>query len=875
MPTFKTFLPAIVGAHAMRFKNFLLRLLFCLCLMLTTPLAEAAELLVIDAENYDDVVPAGKEVDAIYGDLILRNETVVIVIAQPKPGRNANMTVRGVAGTVIDFTRRHHGSDQLSCFYPAGGRYLFDQAEAMQATVDGEAVDVTAAKSHSGSSIALTFVGQSIAADGTTAQVTYTLSDEQAWLDYSVELINGSDQPVQLKIEDALRCDGNLFETGVEESLRLFYANDIYFGQCYGLIMDDITIAKPPAGRNILLRPQAVAQALTPAGETVRWGGKLYCSQALPAVRSWARSLESGEAIFSSQIKLQSPQGPIAHAFVEFFQQGESLGQAQTTAEGLVRADLPPGDYQLTIRSLGRPPREHEFVISGAAHADTLSLPAASRVRAQITDDNGSPIPAKVQFVGIGDTPSPDFGPDSAIDAVQNLVYCAAGVFEQPLDPGTYRVLISHGPEYDADVQEINLNPGQLLMLQSSLPRTVDTRGWISAEFHSHSSPSGDNVSHQTGRVLNLLAEHIEFGPCTEHNRIDTYEDDLLALGALGLMATCSGMELTGSPLPINHQNAFPLHRHEHHQDGGGPQTDADPVAQIERLALWDNASEKVVQINHPNIPQILGDRDLDGEPDEGFRGMLGFVDVIEVHPLEQIFSPPAPDVAPEDKRINRIFFWMQLLNLGYRTPGVVNTDAHYNFHGSGWLRNYLACATDEPADLDIKDVIHATEHGHIIMTTGPFLEVKLLAESDGQEQAFISGEDVRLTAGTAKLWVRVQCPNWFDINRVQVFANGRPLDALNFTRQSHPQLFPDATVRFEHEIELPAVEEDTHWIVATIGEGATLGPVMGPDRGQLPPIAVSNPIFVDVDGDGFKPNRDDLGVPFMLPESTSLDLPR
>ena len=58
----------------------------------------------------------------------------------------------------------------------------------------------------------------------------------------------------------------------------------------------------------------------------------------------------------------------------------------------------------------------------------------------------------------------------------------------------------------------------------------------------------------------------------------------------------------------------------------------------------------------------------------------------------------------------------------------------------------------------------------------------------------------------------------------------------------------------------------DTHIIVATIGEGLTLGPVMGPNHGgKLPPVAVANPIFVDVDGQGFTPNRDLLDVPLAI----------
>ena len=47
-------------------------------------------------------------------------------------------------------------------------------------------------------------------------------------------------------------------------------------------------------------------------------------------------------------------------------------------------------------------------------------------------------------------------------------------------------------------------------------------------------------------------------------------------------------------------------------QDGGGPLTDADPVAQIERLAMWDDRSDKLVQINHPDFGWMTYDRDGD-----------------------------------------------------------------------------------------------------------------------------------------------------------------------------------------------------------------------------------------------------------------------
>ena len=73
-----------------------------------------------------------------------------------------------------------------------------------------------------------------------------------------------------------------------------------------------------------------------------------------------------------------------------------------------------------------------------------------------------------------------------------------------------------------------------------------------------------------------------------------------------------------------------------------------------------------------------------------------------------------------------------------------------------------------------------------------------------------------------------------------------------------------DGVVKFEAQLEL-SLRNDAHLIVATIGEGLEMGRVMGPQWGKQAPCAVANPIFVDVDGDGFRPNGDPLGVPIPL----------
>lgn len=94
----------------------------CLLLSLAAP---AAEVLTITRENAAEVAPSGKEADWIYGDHVLRNNRIVAVIGRPVATRNANMTVRGVGGCLIDLTSRARPNDQLSCYYPAGGQAAF------------------------------------------------------------------------------------------------------------------------------------------------------------------------------------------------------------------------------------------------------------------------------------------------------------------------------------------------------------------------------------------------------------------------------------------------------------------------------------------------------------------------------------------------------------------------------------------------------------------------------------------------------------------------------------------------------------------------------------------------------------------------------
>ena len=89
--------------------------------------ANGAELVTLTPENWDRYVPQGKEVDAIYGDYVLRNDRIVAVIGRPGVERHANLTVKSVGGALLDLTSVAQQNDQLSAwnhilFLMIGGR---------------------------------------------------------------------------------------------------------------------------------------------------------------------------------------------------------------------------------------------------------------------------------------------------------------------------------------------------------------------------------------------------------------------------------------------------------------------------------------------------------------------------------------------------------------------------------------------------------------------------------------------------------------------------------------------------------------------------------------------------------------------------------
>ncbi|MCH1439328.1 MAG: CehA/McbA family metallohydrolase [Rubripirellula sp.] len=773
----------------------------------------------------------GKEIDWIDGDYVLRNDQVVAVIARPNADRHANMTVRSVGACIIDFTRLDAESDQLSCYYPLAGRYqFFDNGLVETGDLDGGGVFWRCRST------------AATARNETVATIEYQLRDGDPYLTV-IKTVTGEDVS-KVTAADSVRAD-TTFVVGTLAETTTGYCEDEHFRQTYGFeaTLGTKTPLWSASGRNRQLKYGA--DAAERSENRVQWITRIYAASSpldLWGLTSGAKAQRfsvSGAVGEHPRIKLSVIAGSIGSL--------ELPCEWRSAADGKSVVHLPPGQYRVRGEAIGHLPVEADIKVTSESSEFALKLGAATTVQVTVVSEDGQPIPCKASFYGAKDedgnmTPDPVFGIESQSGAVGNCVYCADGQFVRSLPPGTYDLLLSRGPEYDAVFEKIQIAQGQQRTVRATLKRVVDTTGWVSAELHSHSSPSGDNTSDQLGRVENLVCEQIDFAPCTEHQRIESYDDQLEKLGAQAFMATCTGMELTGSPLPLNHQNAFPLKWKPYSQDGGGPKTSSNPVTQIARLAMWDDNSDKLVQTNHPNVRQLVEDRDLDGNPDGGFAKMLDFMDVMEVHPPENIFMTSEEVKAMKRPGTQRILPWMELLKSGRRIPGVVNTDAHYNWNGSGWLRNWVRSSTDEPAKIRTAEMVDRLEKGQVIMSTGPFMTVQL--HHPGLEAPAAIGDSVTVDGAGAKVAIKVQCANWMDVNRVEVFVNGEMQPELSRTRKTHPQDFGNGVVKFDQHLGV-TLPVESFVIVAAIGERMELGRVMGKRYGRRPPVVVSNPIFV------------------------------
>jgi hypothetical protein len=478
--------------------------------------------------------------------------------------------------------------------------------------------------------------------------------------------------------------------------------------------------------------------------------------------------------------------------------------------------------------------------------------------------DTDQPIPCKLTFVGVDGTPRPSFTHNDigrpegefAISAFDRT-FSAVGNEDIRVPFGTYDIYVSRGPEWDVSVhKKVKIGPEPTTKLVARLRHVIDTRGWLSADFHVHAAPSPDSIVPLTHRVIEFVADGIDMIVSTDHNLVTDYAPSIKALGLGALITSARGDELTTNGW--GHFGAFPLPQDLARAGQGAILVHGHNAKEIFANAR-EHAPETLIDVHHPRLDSEVGYfivGQFDPHSDHAGRSGFSFdFDAIEV--LNGYQDPARKSV---DKVIDD---WLGLLNHGHLVTATGNSDTHHlAYNLGGYPRNYVRVADDRPDHVTPKEVATAVKDHHAFFTTGPFVRVHA-GKADMGDLAPAPG-------GKATLDIEVDAAPWISVNRVILYVSGKEA-------KRWPIAESQDVVRFKasYDINLPTCDGDAGrgpagpertnerkptqgchvsdgYAVVRVDGDKIMAPVVGDNRTfGVYPLALTNPIFFDVNGNG------------------------
>ena len=501
---------------------------------------------------------------------------------------------------------------------------------------------------------------------------------------------------------------------------------------------------------------------------------------------------------------------------------------------------LPEGTYRVTANVF---PAVSEKLFAVGRPNDgnvcVLKNPHLGTIKVRIRDSQGAFVPGKVTFIGLDPTRTPYFEPDDPTETgrkherSKNSRYPDEEGTEVRVAAGSYLIFASRGPESTMDQKVVEVLEDRVLDLEFRVDKVVDTRGFVSLDPHLHTINSDSSVR-ILDRLRSIVAEGVDLAVATDHNYITDYLPTLKKLGLDRWLAVLPGEEVTPRDDYI-HFNVYPFPYQENEANHGAVSPVADRVSALFRGARA-KAPGALFQVNHPRA-EDLGyfnnarlDRESAAFSAENFD--TGF-DLLEVMNGPAFFA--ANDEAVED--------WLHLLDRGFYYPITGSSDSHSaDGQEPGYSRVYIRYEGEKGERLDWSKVAGALKGGRAFVTNGPFVEFTA-------NSRYTCGDTFTDKSGRIDLKIKVRSAPWVAVDEVRIIVNGQrrfilPVKAsdLSVVKFSDGLSF---TVDRDSTIEVEVLGNRS--LFPVVQQAAASGTA---DEAALP-YALTNPVFVDVDGNG------------------------
>jgi hypothetical protein len=532
-----------------------------------------------------------------------------------------------------------------------------------------------------------------------------------------------------------------------------------------------------------------------------------------------ARRMAPGRLIAASGRVVNGESGePAAGAAIEVRDAGGIRTVARSGADGAFRVELPPGTYTVVCLSPGGAEVSRKDVELGESDRVDLSFSIGKigTVGLRIEDGAGTPLPARVT---IRDASNRPLAREQGRAAPQDVFFLDEGIGSVALLPGEYTLVASHGLDHSIDERRVVVGPGSEEAATFRLAPEVDLGGLVAADLRVHTLAGLGGPATAAEQAAAARSEGIDLIVFADEGRV--FADALS--GASRRPVAVPGEEIV---LPgIGRFGAFPLSEEERLAPRGGAGSEGKTPASVFSM-LRASPSRPLIQALRPRKPGSGYFEAMHLDPVTALSTNIEFdasFDLLEVASAEGIEEASAV-----------LGDWFHLLNQGQRLFASGNSgSADRERNPLGVPRNYVEV---ESAGEGSGGLIESVRAGRFFFTTGPILRFRI----DGDRRA---GDLVTDTDGLVDAALDVDAASWVGVDEIRIFANGSVLTERRAGRRSGARVF---TLR-----ETLAIHGDT-WLVAAATSAKALDPVyLAPDGGPILPVAVSNPIWVDFDGDG------------------------
>jgi hypothetical protein len=225
---------------------------------------------------------------------------------------------------------------------------------------------------------------------------------------------------------------------------------------------------------------------------------------------------------------------------------------------------------------------------------------------------------------------------------------------------------------------------------------------------------------------------------------------------------------------------------------------------------------------------------------------------------------------------------WLSLLNQGVFRPGTGVSDSHrIPVEHAGWARTFVRGVGDDPASFSVSAFDDQVKAGNMVVSGGPYIEFTANSPATGAT-AGVGGE-LGAPDGQVRLTIKVTAAAWIPVEEVRLIANGFLVAAFDATTSPSvkpaPANFQDTggTDRFSATL-TRAITQDTYFIVeagaklpASVDTLPPPPPIVDIVEPGVVPVAFTNPIFVDRDGNA---TFDPPGLPVMMASNTGPEEP-